>query len=59
MEEVVPPKDYRAYGKEIRYYTQDQIEWMDKRFQSTNLYTAYLLGLYLGVRRRRMFCLAV
>ena len=57
MEEVVPPKDYRAYGKEIRYYTQDQIEWMDKRFQSTNLYTAYLLGLYLGVRVGECFAL--
>lgn len=50
MDDVVPPRDYRAYGKEIRYYTQKQIEWMDKRFQSTNLYTAYQLGLYLGVR---------
>lgn len=49
MDDVTPPKDYRAYGKEIRYYTQPQIEWMDKRFQSTNLYTAYQLGLYLGV----------
>lgn len=57
MEEVVPPKDYRAYGKEIKYYTQDQIEWMDKRFQSTNLYTAYLLGLYLGVRVGECFAL--
>lgn len=57
MEDVVPPKDYRAYGKEIRYYTQTQIEWMDQRFQSTNLYTAYQLGLYLGVRVGECFAL--
>lgn len=57
MEDVVPPKDYRAYGKEIRYYTQTQIEWMDKRFQSTGLYTAYQLGLYLGVRVSECFAL--
>jgi integrase len=50
MDDVVPPRDYRAYGKEIRYYTREQIDWMNKRFQSTNLYTAYQLGLYLGVR---------
>ncbi len=50
MDDVVPPRDYRAYSKEIRYYTREQIDWMDKRFQSTNLYTAYQLGLYLGVR---------
>lgn len=50
MNDVVPPRDYRAYSKEIRYYTREQIDWMDKRFQSTNLYTAYQLGLYLGVR---------
>ncbi|MFR5848043.1 MAG: tyrosine-type recombinase/integrase [Faecalibacterium sp.] len=57
MDDVTPPKDYRAYGKEIRYYTQPQIEWMDKRFQSTNLYTAYQLGLYLGVRVGECFAL--
>ena len=30
---------------------------MDKRFQSTNLYTAYQLGLYLGVRVGECFAL--
>lgn len=57
MADVVPPRDYRAYGKEIKYYTQTQIEWMDKRFQSTNLYTAYQLGLYLGVRVSECYAL--
>lgn len=57
MQDVVPPKDYRMYEREIKYYTRNQIEWMDKRFQSTNLYTAYLLGLYLGVRVGECFAL--
>lgn len=46
MDDVTPPKDYRAYGKEIRYYTQPQIEWMDKRFQST-IYTRLTTWIYI------------
>ena len=43
------------YDNKIEIYTRDEIQRIAKRLESTNLYTAFLLGYYLGVRKSECF----
>lgn len=56
MKNVKPPKSYRAYG-EIKAYTREELEKMEQRFKSTNLLTAFILGINLGIRVGECFAL--
>lgn len=56
IKNVKPPKSYRAYG-EIKTYTKDELAKMQERFKSTNLLTAFILGINLGVRVGECFAL--
>lgn len=56
MTNVHPPKSYRAYG-EIKTYTVEELSKMEERFKSTNLLTAFILGINLGVRVGECFAL--
>ena len=53
---VRPPQSYRAYG-DIKTYTKEDLTKMQDRFQSTNLLTAFILGINLGVRVGECFAL--
>lgn len=56
LSNVHPPQSYRAYG-DIKTYTKEELSKMQQRFQSTNLLTAFLLGINLGVRVGECFAL--
>lgn len=56
MTNVHPPQSYRAYG-DIKTYTKEELTKMEERFKSTNLYTAFILGINLGVRVGECFAL--
>lgn len=49
MEEVIPPKDPRNKDSTV-VYTEEQLRVMDERFKSTNIYTAFKIGVNTGVR---------
>lgn len=56
MGNVTPPQSYRAYG-DIKAYTIEELSKMEERFKSTNLLTAFLLGINLGIRVGECFAL--
>lgn len=56
MTNVHPPQSYRAYG-DIKTYTKEELTKMEERFKSTNLLTAFLLGINLGIRVGECFAL--
>lgn len=56
MINVHPPQSYRAYG-DIKTYTKEELTKMEARFKSTNLFTAFILGINLGVRVGECFAL--
>lgn len=56
MINVHQPQSYRDYG-DIKTYTKEELQLMDTRFKSTNLYTAFLLGANLGIRVGECFAL--
>lgn len=56
MVNVRPPQSYRAYG-DIKTYSKDELTKMEERFKSTNLSTAFILGINLGVRVGECFAL--
>lgn len=52
----MPKKDQEDEDEEnIETYTREEIDRMAKRLESTNLYTAFLCGYYLGVRISECF----
>lgn len=52
----MPKKEQEDEDEEnVETYTQDEIERMANRLKPTNLYTAYLLGYFLGVRISEAF----
>jgi integrase len=56
MINVRPPQSYRAYG-DIKTYSKDELLKMEERFKSTNLLTAFILGINLGIRVGECFAL--
>lgn len=56
MTNVHPPKSYRAFG-DIKTYSKEELTRMEERFRSTNLLTAFILGINLGVRVGECFAL--
>lgn len=56
MDNAHPPASYRAYG-EIKCFTNDELNTLEKRLKSTNLITAYYLGINLGIREGECFAL--
>lgn len=53
--EMPKKMDDDIYDNNIETYTQEEIQRMAERLKSTNLYTAFLLGYYLGVRISECF----
>ena len=49
------PKKEQEDEENVETYTQDEIERMANRLKPTNLYTAFLLGYFLGVRISEAF----
>ncbi len=47
--------DEDTYEHHIETYSQEEIQRMAERLKSTNLYTAFLMGYYLGVRISECF----
>ncbi len=53
--EMPKKMDEDVYDNRIETYTRDEIQRMAERLKDTNLYTAFLLGYYLGVRISECF----
>lgn len=53
---LTPPTSYRAYG-EIKNYTKEELSKMEERLSTTNLITAFKIGINLGLRVGECFAL--
>lgn len=56
MDDVTPPPDPRHVG-EIKVYTPDERKLIQTRISSTNVQTAYFIGINTGVRVSECFAL--
>lgn len=55
ISKVNPPKNGRLKDPEV--YSHDDLQWLYSRLESTNLQTAYMLGIHLGLRAGEVYAL--